>query len=1385
MDLQTIVRQVAQSRGSGEDVAEKLLSLFEEEGLDLDWLKKKAKDEQMFLAHMREIGARQTGANHGFLSALQEGFLQESVPGKSACSLTPVVIPTLPPAVSGFLFWTKSCGSACASSLCTGALLLTAVQEGGTTEVPVVPPPLPVTATSGETGVSPGPATEEADAEGETVPRLLNQAAEGSGEREIPEGSHAETTSDTQTTERISILSGSATPRTLSDPPPADLGEEFHDVAEGDGEAQVVALLVIDPSPDLSVRYRFQNARRPASEDRGTLLQAEQGKERELRRSPRPIPNDARLFCFPWQTGENGHTSDSGDSHSLDSGDSHSVLQFVLNTNRGTVSRSAESPFEIARPGFYRLRNGELRVARFRNEGLAGRVATLKDYSRLGLVHLKWDRVPNETAGETESSELYDLLLGRPAHQSENEDADGMRTAESAGSSGGLLHSVRDGWDRPGRGSFLHSVTDLIRGVLPFKQGGGKAPVSLAAVETAEFPDQELITFLQECTSVDGSRGNLIVPQAGSATSSGGIEGVVMILRSFLQDSMTRGLFFQEELGKLFKMGQSEEFCDSRVGSLLQNLTPKDILIGLLHVCPPASVLPLAAKVGLPLPLVFRPAPSVRDDDFDKFHLGAFQPIFATPSLPLIVSMGPAPGKTTLLEHFRSMQAETSSVLQMDTETDSPLHQGSIDLHLPVKGKGGAFIDFPIVDHHGLVPFGTRNRAMTRALCSVSALICLHVRACDVKDALRTDNHPAETISDALADYLVLMPAEREVGEGSGSSVLVFARDSDAEEWGRDKRKLEVLKAEMRKTFGQRFVGLVPVRNVSKISRDPVRLKNQMAVPLEETIELISPVLNAADCPILPSFPRVLELYNKARSSDAALRPGEERRSDFDLRVRSLLDQAVEGFPDGDGDFASRLFPISAAKSEEARSERLLVESGKGRACSADQKSSAATVAECRERQLKSTHEGAFRAFLDLLVQYDPGRLAEFQKILEDWKAPRIDALLEESRRLREEKVSLEIKQSERATELEVKIAHVDRKIAEFDISFESFFAEVTALLDVRPDAVQQMQTLSALHPDLTLDCVKHAVRQHILSVQPQQILLGDPLHACGKLIGEILADLKCDAQIEKKKSRSVKSSMSFSLGKGGEQHHVISVIGAQSSAKSTLMNFLFRCGFATRAGRCTKGLYASLLEHRAPKGQEDSGKRCLLVLDSEGLMSVNSGSNVFDQQIALLCLACSHLVLVNHKGEISRILQNLMEVALWALGELRVLRIRPKIVFVLRDQEEFRNPDVHRDMLQRMRTALQDAAREADQELSGLLDLDDEGIFLMPGAFTKRKEFAEQALRLRRKIFQWLEGIEATQTKEFLSLRSWHVHCTSVFTTLVHAGNTLLHFKALHEIQR
>jgi hypothetical protein len=58
---------------------------------------------------------------------------------------------------------------------------------------------------------------------------------------------------------------------------------------------------------------------------------------------------------------------------------------------------------------------------------------------------------------------------------------------------------------------------------------------------------------------------------------------------------------------------------------------------------------------------------------------------------------------------------------------------------------------------------------------------------------------------------------------------------------------------------------------------------------------------------------------------------------------------------------------------------------------------------------------------------------------------------------------------------------------------------------------------------------------------------------------------------------RSFFHELNETYAKTNKKVYVISVIGAQSSAKSTLLNMLFRCSFETSAGRCTKGVYFSV----------------------------------------------------------------------------------------------------------------------------------------------------------------------------------------------------------------
>merc|ERR1719394_995813 len=97
--------------------------------------------------------------------------------------------------------------------------------------------------------------------------------------------------------------------------------------------------------------------------------------------------------------------------------------------------------------------------------------------------------------------------------------------------------------------------------------------------------------------------------------------------------------------------------------------------------------------------------------------------------------------------------------------------------------------------------------------------------------------------------------------------------------------------------------------------------------------------------------------------------------------------------------------------------------------------------------------------------------------------------------------------------------------------------------------------------------------------------------------------------------------------------------------------------------------------------------------------------------------MACSHLVIINHKGELSRQLQDLLEVCLFAMQHLKVTKLQPKLLFVLRDQHD-RSHAVHGDALRLMRRHLAEASSHLSLRLDDLIALEPDSIFLLPSAF-------------------------------------------------------------------
>ncbi|XP_048749508.2 interferon-induced very large GTPase 1-like [Ostrea edulis] len=132
---------------------------------------------------------------------------------------------------------------------------------------------------------------------------------------------------------------------------------------------------------------------------------------------------------------------------------------------------------------------------------------------------------------------------------------------------------------------------------------------------------------------------------------------------------------------------------------------------------------------------------------------------------------------------------------------------------------------------------------------------------------------------------------------------------------------------------------------------------------------------------------------------------------------------------------------------------------------------------------------------------------------------------------------------------------------------------------------------------------------------------------------------------------------------------YVISVLGIQSSGKSTLLNTMFGLQFSVSAGRCTRGIYAQLIP--VDKSQSSLKFDYALVIDTEGLRAPELAGEKFnhDNELATLVIGLADVALVNIKGETIADMQDVLQIVVHALMRLKnaneELNIKQSCVFV------------------------------------------------------------------------------------------------------------------------
>ena len=132
-------------------------------------------------------------------------------------------------------------------------------------------------------------------------------------------------------------------------------------------------------------------------------------------------------------------------------------------------------------------------------------------------------------------------------------------------------------------------------------------------------------------------------------------------------------------------------------------------------------------------------------------------------------------------------------------------------------------------------------------------------------------------------------------------------------------------------------------------------------------------------------------------------------------------------------------------------------------------------------------------------------------------------------------------------------------------------------------------------------------------------------------------------------------------------QVFVLSVLGLQSTGKSTMLNTLFGVQFAVSAGRCTRGAFMQLLPVHGSL-QKKCGFQYFLIIDTEGLRAPELDAQQMqkhDNELATFVIGMADLTIMNIKGEITGDMEDILQTSVYAFLRMREVKLRPSCHFV------------------------------------------------------------------------------------------------------------------------
>uniref|UniRef100_UPI003AAD2C69 interferon-induced very large GTPase 1-like n=1 Tax=Centroberyx gerrardi TaxID=166262 RepID=UPI003AAD2C69 len=337
---------------------------------------------------------------------------------------------------------------------------------------------------------------------------------------------------------------------------------------------------------------------------------------------------------------------------------------------------------------------------------------------------------------------------------------------------------------------------------------------------------------------------------------------------------------------------------------------------------------------------------------------------------------------------------------------------------------------------------------------------------------------------------------------------------------------------------------------------------------------------------------------------------------------------------------------------------------------------------EIRQKQCGTSSSKLMQLFSENLQSLPSNEKMYFLKwigiLLDDLSTDDLSVILHKYDEKWSEVLALK-KKHDKSDQLKIKqteLEEMSTKLQSATFGFEHIFREMGQIYEAHASLMREPKTGEmnwSKYPELAAELM--------ISGHPMELMDGDaghvPLTWITSLLDEVIKKL------------------------GDQRVFVLSVLGIQSSGKSTMLNAMFGLQFAVSAGRCTKGAFMQLVKV-SKEMQKDFKFDYVLVVDTEGLRALElAGSTTLhhDNELATFVIGLGNMTLINIFGENPADMQDILQIAVQAFMRMKMVKLSPSCVFVHQNVTDIAAAEKNMDGKRRLQENLDKMAKLAAKE--------------------------------------------------------------------------------------